>query len=141
MVGPVESAQAALEAFGGPQDALVRTGPVADVAPYYPLMDVLVLPTLREGFPNVVLEASASSVPVITTDATGAVDSVLDGQTGYLVPVGDAAALARGVATVLADPAAASRLGQQGRKFVVENFERTRFWGHVDDLLAGGARH
>ena len=54
-----------------------HTGFVADAAEYYRVMDVLVLPTHREGFPNVALEASASGIPVITTEATGARDAVL----------------------------------------------------------------
>ncbi|WP_375423648.1 glycosyltransferase family 4 protein [uncultured Friedmanniella sp.] len=137
VVGPVEDGGAALRAFGDRPDALVRTGAVPDTAPYYALMDVLVLPTRREGFPNVVLEASASSVPVITTDATGAVDSVVDGQTGQIVPVGDPAALADAVATLLADPAAGRRMGRQGRELVLASFERTRFWDYVDELLEG----
>jgi len=61
--------------------AMIRPGFVSDTAPYYGLMDVLALPTYREGFPGVPLEAQASGVPVVTTTATGAVDSVVDGET------------------------------------------------------------
>lgn len=62
------------------------TGFVEDTAPYYKAMDVMVLPSLREGFPNVVLEAAASGIPVVTTDVTGARDSVVPGETGLLIP-------------------------------------------------------
>src|ERR1019366_1873406 len=68
--------------------AIVRPGFVSDTAPYYPLMDVLAFPTHREGFGMVSIEAQASGVPVVATAATGAVDSVVDGETGFLVPVG-----------------------------------------------------
>src|SRR5664280_1037036 len=61
---------------------------VDDVRPYLALMDVHVLPTLREGFPNVVLEASAMGLPTVTTDATGAIDSVRHGETGLIVKTG-----------------------------------------------------
>jgi glycosyltransferase involved in cell wall biosynthesis len=51
--------------------SIVRTGFVVDTAPYYRAMDMMVLPTWREGFPNVVLEAAATGIPVITTLSTG----------------------------------------------------------------------
>jgi len=53
-----------------------------------------VFPTYREGFLNVALEAQANRVPVVTTTATSAVESVVDGVTGLLVPVGDSTVLA-----------------------------------------------
>jgi glycosyltransferase involved in cell wall biosynthesis len=62
------------------------TGFVADTAPYYRAMDVMVLPTWREGFPNVVLEAAATGIPVITTVSTGSRDSVVPEVTGLLIP-------------------------------------------------------
>src|SRR5690606_32449121 len=80
-----ESAGAATASF----DGAIQTGHVADPRDYYAVMDVLCLPTLREGFPNVVLEAAAMGLPVVTTDATGAVDSVRDGATGWLCKAGD----------------------------------------------------
>ena len=55
------------------------TGFVSDTAPYYRAMDVMVLPTWREGFPNVVLEAAATGIPVVTTESTGARDAVVAG--------------------------------------------------------------
>ena len=73
--------------------AVIRTGFVSDTTPYYALMNVLALPTYREGFPQVPLEAQANGVPVVTTTATGAIDSVIDGVTGFSVPVGDSGAL------------------------------------------------
>ena len=51
-------------------------------------MDMLVLPTWREGFPNVVLEAAATGIPVITTLSTGSRDAVLPEVTGLLIPAG-----------------------------------------------------
>jgi glycosyltransferase involved in cell wall biosynthesis len=105
-----------------------------DIAPYYLAMDVFVLPTYREGFPNTVLEAQAAERPVVTTQATGAVDSVLDGRSGILVPVGDSRALAGAIARLLANPELSRRMGQAGRERVEHEFRQEIVWGELVDL-------
>jgi lipopolysaccharide/colanic/teichoic acid biosynthesis glycosyltransferase/glycosyltransferase involved in cell wall biosynthesis len=104
---------------------IIRTGFVADAAPYYHLMDVLALPTYREGFPAVPLEAQASGIPVVTTTATGAIDSILDGETGFLVPAGDAMALASALGALLDDAELRARMGQAARLRMERDFSRT----------------
>lgn len=96
IVGAVDSdfSSHSLEQFSE-HNQVIFTGKVDSTGPYYQLMDLLVLPTFREGFPNVVLEAQASGLPVITTFATGAVDSVLDNVTGNLVEPGNSEQLAQ----------------------------------------------
>jgi glycosyltransferase involved in cell wall biosynthesis len=108
---------------------IVRTGFVADTAPCYHAMDVMVLPTWREGFPNVVLEAAASGLPVITTTATGARDAVIAGVTGVLIPPGRPAAIADAVIELIADPARRARMGAAARAWVSENFVHERMLG------------
>lgn len=109
---------------------IVYTGFVADAAPHYRAMDLLVLPTWREGFPNVVLEASASGLAVVTTTATGARDAVVPGVTGILVSPGDAAAIAETVVRLLCLPEERQRMGVAGRRWVTERFRQQ----HVIDL-------
>ena len=75
-----------------------------DVRPYLALSDFLVLPTKREGMPNVVLEAAAMGKPAVTTTATGAVDSVVDGVTGLLVGPDDGEAMGRAIEQLVRDP-------------------------------------
>jgi lipopolysaccharide/colanic/teichoic acid biosynthesis glycosyltransferase/glycosyltransferase involved in cell wall biosynthesis len=108
--------------------AMIRPGFVPDTAPYYGLMDVLALPTYREGFPGVPLEAQASGVPVVTTTATGAVDSVVDGETGFLVPVGDSSAVAGAIAKLLDDPQLRLRMGRAGRARMERDFRPAAVW-------------
>lgn len=109
-------------------DLLTSTGSVVfagnqtDVRPYYALMNVHVLPSLREGFPNVVLEASAMGTPTVTTDATGCIDSVRPGETGLVVPARDAAALAGSIGRLLPDQDARERMGAAAREWVAEAF-------------------
>lgn len=119
-------------------------GGVSDVRPYYQVMDVHCLPTLREGFPNVVLEASAMGIPTITTDATGAIDSVLDGKTGYIFPVGDVGALTNILLKLYDAPALRVRLGASARQFVEEYYDRPTLWDlherHIRSLLQVATR-
>lgn len=102
------------------------TGYVADTAPYYRAMDLLVLPTWREGFPNAVLEAAATELPVVTTECTGSRDSVLPEVTGLLIPPGYPEAIAEAVIKLLHDPARRRRMGTAARAWVAEHFSDAR---------------
>jgi len=94
-----------------------------DVRPYIAAADLLVLPTRREGMPNVVLEAAAMGVPSVTTTATGAVDSVADGETGILVPPDDPRNLATAIRRLLTDPELHQRMGESARLRAVTFFQ------------------
>ena len=86
------------------------------------MADIFTLPTWREGFPNTILEASAMQLPVVTTTAVGAVDSVIDGETGFLVPVNDVEQLAEKLQTLINDPELRQAMGITGRNRVVRDF-------------------
>lgn len=102
------------------------SGPQRDVRPYFGVIDVLVLPSLREGFPNVVLEAAAMAVPTITTSATGCVDSVVPGETGLVHAPGDDIALTRCIEDLIRDPDLRGLMGAQARARVVADFPPDR---------------
>lgn len=93
-----------------------------EMASVYEALDVLVLPTYREGFPNVLLEAAAMEVSVVATRVTGCVDAVVDGVTGTLVPAKDASALADGIRRLCRDPELRARQGVAARKRVLRDF-------------------
>lgn len=103
-------------------------GFVPDVAPYYAAMDVVVLPTYREGFPNVPLEASSMGLPVVATRVPGCVDAVKDGVTGTLVEPRDALALRNAMRVYASTAELRSRHGHAGRERVVREFRRERTW-------------
>lgn len=98
------------------------TGFVRDTAPYYRAMDLLVLPTWREGFPNAVLEAAATGIPVVTTHCTGARDSVLPEVTGLLIPPGRSDAIREAVLKIICDPQLSCRMGQAARAWVLKHY-------------------
>ena len=102
------------------------TGFVADTAPYYRAMDVMVLPSRREGFPNVVLEAAATGIPVVTTECTGSRDSVVPEVTGLLIPPGYPEAISDAVLKLLSEPALRRRMGLAARAWVCRHFSDER---------------
>ncbi len=88
--------------------------------------DVLVQPSEFEGLPLTVLEGMASALPVIVTDVVGNNEAVIAGESGLIVPPGDAGALARAIALVLDEPALAVRLGARARQRVECEFTVAR---------------
>jgi glycosyltransferase involved in cell wall biosynthesis len=120
---------AAEDALSAPLRQLIKahpkircTGFVEDTAPYYRAMDLMVLPTWREGFPNVVLEAAASGIPVITTLCTGSRDAVVPEVTGLLIPPGYPVAIQESVLKLLRDPQLRRRMGEAARAWVIEHY-------------------
>lgn len=107
---------------------IIHLGMVQNIEVCYQVIDVLALPTYREGFGNVVLEAHAAGKPVVATNATGVVDAIIDGVTGSLVPIGNHEALARGCARLLRDPTMANAIGQAGRARVMNEFRQEAVW-------------
>ncbi len=97
-----------------------------DVRPYYALMDLNILPSLREGFPNVVLESAAMGVPTIASDATGCVDAVVNGVTGLVVPVRDAEALADAIEALVTDPDRRAAMGRAARERAATDYAPER---------------
>jgi glycosyltransferase involved in cell wall biosynthesis len=90
---------------------------------YLALADVLCLPSYREGFGNVVIEAAALGVPCVGSRIVGLSDAVVDGETGVLVPAKNADALARALASVLQDDGRRRALGEAARRRAREAFD------------------
>ena len=114
--------------------AIHRVGFTSQIERYYPVMNLFVLPTHREGFPNTLLEAQAAGIPVVTTDATGSTDAIVDGVTGLLTPVGDAGRLAEAVLSLLTDPMRMRTMGQMGRERVLREFRNEKVWEALASL-------
>lgn len=102
---------------------LAWLGETGDVRPYLARCHCLVLPSYREGTPTAVMEAMAMGRPCIVTDAPGCRELVSVGENGFLVPPGDAAALARAMRKLANDPALARRLGARGRAIAEKDLD------------------
>ena len=98
-------------------------GFVRETAPYYAAMDLLVLPSHREGFPNTALEAAAMELPVVATRVDGCMEAVCDGITGLLVPPGNSKALAEAISLLLSNPEMRRQMGIAGRRRVIRDFQ------------------
>lgn len=109
------------------------TGYTVDTAPYYRAMDLMVLPTWREGFPNAVLEAAATAIPVVTTLCTGSRDSVVPEVTGLLIPPGYPEAISEAVLKLLLNPELRLRMGAAARRWVFEHYTSERVLGLLTD--------
>jgi len=120
--GPLEKDLKARVKSLGLEDSFVFTGFVDDVKPLLSAADVVVLPSFREGFPVGVLEAMAMGKPVIASDIDGINESVSDGQSGLLVPPGNAAALAGAISALFNSRERALELGRRGRIVAAERF-------------------
>ena len=98
------------------------------------VMDALIHLSLREGLPRALPQALAAGKPVIATDCDGAGEVCLHGETGFLIPPRDSAALIQHLLQLEADPALRERLGQRGREFVRERFSVERMVNELHQL-------
>ena len=107
-----------------------------NTAPLYAAMDVLCLPSHREGCPNVPLEAAAMQLPVVAFRVPGVVDTVQDGVTGRLVEPLQVNALADALHTYLSNAALRQQHGAAGRRHVIALFRRELVWSALTDFYA-----
>jgi glycosyltransferase involved in cell wall biosynthesis len=98
-------------------------GWVDDMADLYARVDIVVLPSYREGLPKSLIEAGACGLAVVATDVPGCREVVTDGQDGLLVPARDATALATAIRRLHEDPSGARRLGGAARAKVLAEFD------------------
>ncbi|MDR3634397.1 MAG: glycosyltransferase [Isosphaeraceae bacterium] len=108
-----------------------------DVPRLLQMADLLVLASIWEGMPNAVLEAMAARRAVVATQVEGAEDLVVPGQTGWLVPPRDAAALATALLDAAADPGRLQRFGAAGRALVEANYSVDATVSAYDRLWSG----
>lgn len=98
-------------------------GETGDVRPYIKEANIYVLPSYREGTPRTVLEAMAMGRPVVTTDAPGCRETVIDGENGFLVPVKDINALAHAMERFILQPEFIEKMGRRSRELAEEKYD------------------
>lgn len=105
------------------QEGLIEWPGHVDVKPWLAAAHVFVLPSYREGVPRSTQEAMALGRPIVTTDAPGCRETVVDGMNGYLVPVRDPEALAAAMRRFIVDPSIIEPMGGASRQLAEERFD------------------
>ena len=114
----------------------IYLGERSDVEEIYPLMDIFVLPTYREGLGVSILEASAMKLPVVATNIRGCRGSVDRGKTGILVSPKNSAEVAEAVLYLLSNPEIAKAMGEAGRKKIEREFDENVVFERVQKEYA-----
>ena len=106
-------------------DSIEAVGNQKDVRPYYEQSDVLVFPSYREGFPNVVLEAGAMQLPSIVTDINGSREIIEMGKNGLIVPPRDERALYDAMKWMIEHPDKRNMMAENARPMVASRYEQS----------------
>ena len=85
-------------------------------------MDIVALPSYREGTPKILLEAASCALPIVATDIAGCRGVVEDGESGFLVPVKDSDKLAASINALCRDAELRKKMGQRGRQIILNGF-------------------
>jgi phosphatidylinositol alpha-1,6-mannosyltransferase len=144
--GPYRADLARLARRTGVSGSVVFSGPVpwADLPAYYDAGNVFAMPCRTrhggldvEGLGIVYLEASASGLPVVGGDSGGAPDAIMNGETGYVVPGRDVAAVADRITGLLADPVGAAAMGEKGMAWIDREWRWELVAERLQQILAG----
>lgn len=142
--GDQENALRAQVAALGLQNRVHFLGFRRDVHSIVAAMDVFTLPSEKEGLSIAIMEAMAMERPVVATQIAGMDEIVRHGENGFLVPHGDAPALADALETLLRNPALRQELGARGKSFVASHFDQqtcmTRVEAFFESLIADSSR-
>ena len=123
--GKTDAVNPAVAGEYGIQEHCVFLGrrPNEELPALYALMDVIVLPSLFEGIPRSVMEASAMCVPAVVSNVKGNREAVQNGRNGVLIPLGSINAIADAIIKLLSDQERARRMGEEGRRIAIECFD------------------
>ncbi len=107
---------------------IITTGYELDVRPYFAIANILTFPSYREGFPNVVLQAGAMSLPAIVSDINGCNEIIQNGENGIIIPVKSEEALKVAMKKLVEDIDLRSQLTLNARQVIQKKYEREYFW-------------
>ena len=110
---------------------VVFLGERRDVDELYPLMDVFVLPSHREGFPRSILEAMAEKRPVVASDIRGCKEEIESGENGILVPLKNPEKLAEAIIYLFKNPVKVKELGEKARLKAVKEFDEKLIFDRI----------
>ncbi len=106
------------------EERILYPGRITQVEQFYAAMDLFVLPSYREGFGTVIIEAEAMAVPVVTTNIPGPTEAMIPGETGLIVEKENSQELTEAVEWMIQHPEEAEEMGRKGREYVVTHFDK-----------------
>jgi len=121
--------------------SVIFTGFQTDAISHINAMDIFVMPSGKEGLPRVILEAMLMEKPVVASAITGPSELVVDGKTGFLVPLGEKDAIADAMLKLIEDPALRKKMGEAARERVIKNFPVKKYVANVEEVFAGVLEH
>lgn len=110
---------------------IITTGHQNDVRGYLAISDVLVFPSYREGFPNVVMQAGAMGIPCIVTNINGCNEIILEGENGMIIPVKDKNAIYNAMMEMIENENLRIRLQRNARNMIVSRYEQNIIWDMI----------
>jgi glycosyltransferase involved in cell wall biosynthesis len=115
---------------------VIFTGFQADAISYINALDIFAMPSENEGLPRVILEAMLMGKPVIASDITGTSELVVDGETGFLVPVGKTDAIAGAILRLIQNPALRKQMGEKAKERIIRNFPVSKYVNDVENVFS-----
>jgi glycosyltransferase involved in cell wall biosynthesis len=109
-------------------DKIITTGFQTDVRPFFLISDLLVFPSYREGFPNVVMQAGAMDLPSIVSNINGCNEIIIDGKNGVIIPAKDDEALYQKMEELFIDKPFYATLKANARKMIVDRYKQEVIW-------------
>ncbi|EDP69726.1 glycosyl transferase, group 1 [Flavobacteriales bacterium ALC-1] len=125
---------ASTEALIEKNENIHEIGQVEDIRPYVVISDVLAFPSYREGFPNVVLQASCMEIPCIVTDINGCNEIISNNFNGLIIPPKDSIALKKAMITLYSNPNKIKELAENARPNIVNKYKRELIWKELLEL-------
>jgi glycosyltransferase involved in cell wall biosynthesis len=110
---------------------IITVGYQSDVRPYLAISDVLVFPSYREGFPNVVMQAGAMGLPSIVTDINGCNEIIQQGVNGLIIPAKNVERLQDAMSQILENAVVRLTLHNNARSLICERYERSKVWNAI----------
>ena len=107
---------------------ILRLGWQNDVRPFFAISDILVFPSYREGFPNVVMQAGSMNIPCIVTDINGSNEIIEPNKNGLIVPVKDVTSLSQAMQYVMENPTALINMANNSRELIVQKYDQLTVW-------------
>jgi glycosyltransferase involved in cell wall biosynthesis len=107
---------------------IISVGWQSDVRPYFAIADVLVFPSYREGFPNVVLQAGAMGLPAIVTNINGCNEIIIQNKNGVIIPPKDKVSLKEAMISLLTNKEKRERMAASSRQMIVDRYEQKMVW-------------